>query len=235
MCIYLLVGTRSKRSSSQIAILKNKLANLQGLLQQIEKGEEQTITTLPPTVKPEAINKAKESRMVTSKTTDNEKSDESLTPDEVAVLKALKNTLNRQRQQKLNSKIREELENKQTFYDKPIIEKGADDVAVLKSLASKLSKDTETKQNLQQRDDKENLSKNKEVQPKEGQFSQYRQEVLAQIEDRLLQDMDFALKTGFTVEEILTDLQEKEKRFEELKIAEMTNRIETLSKMSNRD
>lgn len=35
--------------------------------------------------------------------------------------------------------------------------------------------------------------------------------VLAQIEDRLLQDMDFALKTGFTVEEILTDLQAKGK------------------------
>ncbi|CAC5358125.1 unnamed protein product [Mytilus coruscus] len=210
------VGTRSKRSSSQRKVKKNKL------------------TTLPPTVKPLAINKAKESGMVTSKTTDSEKSDESLTPDEVAVLMALKNTLNRQRQQKLNSKIREELENKETFYDKPIVEKGADDVAVLKSLATKLSKDTETKQNVQ-RDDKEDLSKNKEVQPKEGQFSLYRQEVLAQIEDRLLQDMDFALKTGFTVEEILADLQEKEKRFEELKIAEMTNRIERLSKMSNRD
>ncbi|CAG2229737.1 unnamed protein product [Mytilus edulis] len=203
-------GTRSKRSNSQIDILKNKL-------QQIEKGEEQAIkSTLPPTVKPESINKAKESAMVTSKTTDTEKSDDSLTSDEVAVLMALKNTLNRQRQQKLNSKIREELENKESFYDKPIVEKGADDAAVLKSLASKLSKvskDTETKQNVQQRDDK----------------------VLAQIEDRLLQDMDFALKTGFTVEEILTDLQEKEKRFEELKMAEMTDRIERLRKLRNRD
>ncbi|XP_071139269.1 uncharacterized protein [Mytilus edulis] len=232
------VGTRSKRSSSQIDILKNKLANLQGLLQQIEKGEEKAIkTTLPPTVKPESINKAKESAMVTSKTTDSDNSGESLTSDEVAVLMALKNTLNRQRQQKLNSKIREELENKESFYDKPIVEKGADDAAVLKSLASKLSKvskDTETKQNVQQRDDKD-LSQNKEVQPKEGKFSLYRQEVLAQIEDRLLQDMDFALKTGFTVEEILTDLQAKEKRFEELKIAEMTDRIEQLRKLRNRD
>ncbi|XP_063436919.1 uncharacterized protein LOC134718353 [Mytilus trossulus] len=230
------VGTRTKRSNSQIDILKNKLANLQGLLQQIEKGEEQAIkTTLPPTVKPESINKAKESAMVTSKTTDTDKSDDSLTSDEVAVLMALKNTLNRQRQQKLNSKIREELENKESFYDKPIVEKGTDDAAVLKSLASKLSKVTETKQNVQQRDDKEDLSQNKEVQPKEGKFSLYRQEVLAQIEDRLLQDMDFALKTGFTVEEILTDLQEKEKRFEELKMAEMTDRIERLRKLRNRD
>ncbi|XP_063438759.1 uncharacterized protein LOC134719730 [Mytilus trossulus] len=173
--------------------------------------------------------------MVTSKTTDSDKSDDSLTSDEVAVLMALKNTLNRQRQQKLNSKIREELENKESFYDKPIVEKGTDDAAVLKSLASKLSKVTETKQNVQQRDDKEDLSQNKEVQPKEGKFSLYRQEVLAQIEDRLLQDMDFALKTGFSVEEILTDLQEKEKRFEELKMAEMTDRIERLRKLRNRD
>ncbi|XP_063436663.1 uncharacterized protein LOC134718100 [Mytilus trossulus] len=92
MCICLLVHvvTRSKRSSSQIDILKNKLANLQGLLQQIEKGEEQAIkTTLPPTVKPESINKAKESAMVTSKTTDSDKSDDSLTSDEVAVLMSI--------------------------------------------------------------------------------------------------------------------------------------------------
>ena len=35
--------------------------------------------------------------------------------------------------------------------------------------------------------------------------------VLAQIEDRLLQDMEFAVKMGFSVEEILKDLQEKGK------------------------
>ena len=37
------------------------------------------------------------------------------------------------------------LENKETYYDKPIIEDGADDVAVLKALASKLSRNKETK------------------------------------------------------------------------------------------
>ena len=37
------------------------------------------------------------------------------------------------------------LENKETYYDKPIIEDGADDVALLKGLASKLSRNKETK------------------------------------------------------------------------------------------
>lgn len=219
-------GIRFKRSNEQLDALRSKLSNLQSLLKQIEKDEEKVMTTHPPTAQTETIDKAKETQMANSES--------KLSSNDIDILMTLKNILNRQKEKNLktDSQVKEELENKETFYEKPMIEEGVDDVTVLKALASKLSKNKETSGSetapLNQND---NLQDNKNPQPKEGKFSMFRQEVLAQIEDRLLQDMDFALKTGFTVEEILNDLQEKEKRFKELQLAEMENSIDRLGKL----
>lgn len=222
-------GSRLKRSNTQLDSLRNKLSNLQDLLKNMETDSKKTLPTT--TVLPDNINKAKESMMTNSQNGNSKLDKYKLSPEEVAILMALKNTLNRQQHNKVkaDSKILEELKNKETYYDKPIIEDGGDDVAVLKALASRLSEHKETKS--EPLNEKDNLSDNSHPQPKEGKFSLFRAEVLAQIEDRLLQDIEFAVKMGFSVAEILKDLQEKEKRFKELQLADMKHRIEELQKI----